>query len=89
MWRFIILLQLCEALDSVGLGMLLFWLEVFVYHVQVRRPFWWITSSIYTEIDGKVWQLEVYAVCNCNTTLSFEHVKQQFDCRRCEKSVPI
>lgn len=21
---------------------------------QVRRPFWWITSSIYAEIDGKV-----------------------------------
>lgn len=55
------------GLDSYGLDMLLFWLEVFVYHVQVRRPFWWITSSIYTEIDGKVWQLEVYAVCYCNT----------------------
>ncbi|MBA0577482.1 hypothetical protein Golob_023909 [Gossypium lobatum] len=23
------------------------------YHPQVRRPFWWITSSIYVEIDGK------------------------------------
>ncbi|KAJ0014016.1 hypothetical protein Pint_21590 [Pistacia integerrima] len=23
------------------------------YHIQVRRPFWWITSSIYVEINGK------------------------------------
>ncbi|KAJ0080490.1 hypothetical protein Patl1_24556 [Pistacia atlantica] len=23
------------------------------YHIQVRRPFWWITSSIYAEINSK------------------------------------
>lgn len=28
--------------------------SVYIAYIQVRRPFWWITSSIFVEINGKV-----------------------------------
>lgn len=30
------------------------WYSMHLVHVQVRRPFWWITSSIFVDINGIV-----------------------------------